>query len=80
MLVCKIYLFCIYFALNNFNYPKKYGIPIKIHLRVIRGRKTTPAWVFGPTVGVYQNGGALFAPLRPPPNHFFNFLCSIISY
>ena len=29
LLVCKIYLFCIYFSLNNFNYPKKkYGNPI----------------------------------------------------
>ena len=30
LLICKIYLFCVYFSLNNFNYPKKDGNPIKI--------------------------------------------------
>ena len=37
LLVCKFYLFCIYFSLNNFNYPnKKFGDPIKINVILLR--------------------------------------------
>ena len=30
-LIVEIFFFCIYFSLNNFNYPKKVGNPIKIN-------------------------------------------------
>ena len=28
--ICKIYLFCIHFSLNNFNHQKKAAIPTKL--------------------------------------------------
>ena len=56
LLVCKIYLFCIYFYLNNFNYPnKKLAIPWKLTKffhesfaefpQKFCGRKTKLAWI-----------------------------------
>ena len=52
LLVCKIYLFCIYFSLNNFNYPKKrLAIPSKLRNLPQNSRKTFAkkklAWVVG---------------------------------
>ena len=54
LLVCKIYLFCIYFSLINFNYPKKsMAIPSKFTRGGPAGnsrRKNNTSLGFGPRI------------------------------
>ena len=61
LLVGKIYLFCIYFCLNNFNYPnKKLSIPSKLRnssAKVLREKNKTCLGFEVGSLLLFEQGG-----------------------